>query len=84
LLQKIRLTIGRRSLLFPVPIFVFILIGRLLGKIDLVDRLVGDLQLDTSKALKELDWSPPFTVDQGIKSTVNFYLEGDKKHDTYF
>jgi UDP-glucose 4-epimerase len=46
----------------------------LTGKSAVVDRLIGDLQIDSSDAKKYLDWSAPYTVEQGIKATVDDFL----------
>jgi nucleoside-diphosphate-sugar epimerase len=74
LLTLIRQAMNKSSLLLPVPVFLFNLVGRLTGKSAVVDRLVGDLQVDSGDAKKYLDWSAPYTVEQGIKATVDDFL----------
>jgi UDP-glucose 4-epimerase len=74
LLTLIRQTMNKSSLLLPIPVYLFNLIGRLTGKADVVDRLIGNLQVDSSDAKKHLDWSAPYTVKQGIKATVDDFL----------
>jgi UDP-glucose 4-epimerase len=74
LLTSIRQAMNKSSLLLPVPVFLFNLVGRLTGKSAVVDRLIGDLQVDSSDAKKYLDWSAPYTVEQGIKATVDDFL----------
>lgn len=70
LITYIRQALGRAAWLVPVPVSLFKLAGKLTGKTGVVDRLVGDLQVDSSKARNLLDWQPPFTVQQGIEQTV--------------
>lgn len=70
LITYIRKAMGKSPLLLPVPVGLFKLAGKLTGKSGVVDRLVGDLQVDSSKARELLDWTPPFTVEQGIAATV--------------
>jgi len=70
LVRTIRNVMNRPSWLLPVPVWVFKLAGRLTGKTAMVDRLVGDLQVDSSKAQQLLGWTPPYTVEQGMKATV--------------
>ena len=53
--------------------------GLILRKKDMVDRLVGDLQVDSNKAMTLLDWKPPYTVEQGIQATVDSFLDDNKK-----
>ncbi|MFT4906434.1 MAG: UDP-glucose 4-epimerase [Oleispira sp.] len=74
LLTLIRQAMNKSSLLLPIPVFLFNLMGRLTGKAAVVDRLVGNLQVDSSDAKKYLDWSAPYTVEQGIKATVDDFL----------
>jgi nucleoside-diphosphate-sugar epimerase len=73
LIINIRNAFGRSSRLLPIPVLLFNIVGVLLGKQAMLDRLVGDLQIDSSKARKLLSWIPPFTIKQGIAVTVNDY-----------
>jgi nucleoside-diphosphate-sugar epimerase len=74
LLIIIRKAMHKSPLLLPVPMGLFRLLGKLLGKSEVVDRLIGDLQVDSSDAKKYLDWSAPYSVEQGIKATVDDFL----------
>lgn len=74
LMMMIRRAMNKSPLLLPVPMGLFRLIGRLSGKTAVVDRLVGNLQVDCSDAKKCLGWSAPYTVEQGIKATVDDFL----------
>ena len=47
--------------------------GRLFGKSTKIERLVGSLQVDSSKLRHELNWHPPFTMQQGLKATAESY-----------
>lgn len=78
LVTYIRLCLGRSPRLLPVPVGLFKLAGALTGKRGMVDRLVGDLQVDSSKARTLLEWVPPFTVEQGIAATVADFMSKDK------
>lgn len=74
LITCIRKAMGKSSLLLPVPIIFFKLVGKLTGKSGVIDRLVGELQVDSSKACELLGWTPPKSVEQGIAATVlDFY-----------
>jgi len=74
LLGLIRKAMNKSALLIPVPSFLFKLLGKITGKTAIVDRLVGNLQVDSSNAKTLLGWQPPYTVDQGIKATVDDFL----------
>lgn len=78
LLTMMRSAMGRSACLVPVPLELFKLAGALTGKRGMVDRLVGDLQVDSSKARTLLEWVPPFTVEQGIAATVADFMSKDK------
>lgn len=76
LLTLIRRAMGRGPGLLPVPAGLFRLAGRMTGKQLLVDRLVGDLQVDTRKACEMLGWQAPFSVEEGIAKTVTSLATG--------
>lgn len=58
---------GKMNLALPVPTFCFKVAGKLLGKRDMVDRLVGSLQLDIEHTKLTLSWKPPYSVEHGFK-----------------
>jgi len=78
LVTYIRLCLGRSPRLLPVPVGLFKLAGALTGKRGIVDRLVGDLQVDSSKVRTLLGWVPPYTVEQGIAATLANFMSKDK------
>lgn len=57
---------GKVNLSLPVPVWCFKLAGKLFKKEDVVDRLVGSLQLDIEHTKKTLDWVPPYSVEHGF------------------
>lgn len=75
LLGLIRKAMNQPALLIPVPSFLFKLVGKITGKTAVIDRLVGNLQVDSSDAKTLLGWQPPYTVEQGIKATVDEFLK---------
>ena len=75
LITHIRSALGRSALLLPVPLFMFKLVAALTGKRAVVDRLIGDLQVDSSKARDLLNWTPPYSVKQGIAATVADFIK---------
>lgn len=58
---------GKRNLALPVPVWCFKLVGKLLNKQDVVDRLTGSLQVDIEHTKKTLNWQPPYSVEHGFK-----------------
>jgi nucleoside-diphosphate-sugar epimerase len=43
--------------------------GEIIGKERGVDRVLGSLNVDRSKIRQELDWIPPYTLDEGLAIT---------------
>lgn len=58
---------NKKNLALPVPVWCFKLVGKLLNKKDVIDRLTGSLQLDISHTKNTLDWKPPYSVEHGFK-----------------
>ncbi len=67
LLQTLASAQGAPSRLLPVPSSWLRGAMRMVGKGDMAQRLLGDLQVDSSKARELLGWTPPFRFEAGIK-----------------
>lgn len=76
LLRGIGAAMGRPARLFAAPPGVLRGIGRALGKGEEVSRMIESLRLDCSGFKQELQWNPPFTVEQGLKDTADWYARG--------
>jgi UDP-glucose 4-epimerase len=59
--------------LLPVPGAVLSLLGQVTGKAAEIERLVGTLQVDLADSHEILGWSPPQTVDQGLRETADWF-----------
>lgn len=70
LLRRTAQAMGKKALLLPVPASVLELGASLLGKRAVAQRLCGSLQVDIEKTRRLLGWSPPLTLDQGLKKAV--------------
>lgn len=66
--------------LFPVPLSFMQLAGKLTGKSGAVNRLTGTLTVDSSKIRSDLGWHPPFTMDEGLRETAEWFnsTNGDR------
>jgi nucleoside-diphosphate-sugar epimerase len=71
LLRQLGMAMGHPAHLFPCPQELLKLAGRLTGKSDQIERLLGSLQVDSNKICRELDWMPPYTLDQGLRATAD-------------
>ncbi|HWT39003.1 MAG TPA: NAD-dependent epimerase/dehydratase family protein, partial [Paraburkholderia sp.] len=65
--------LGKPARLLPVPAAWLSLAGRLTGRSAQVDRLIGSLQVDTSRIRDVLGWQPPFSTDEGLSATADWY-----------
>lgn len=73
LVRIIASAMGIKPRLIPLSLFLLRVFGRLTGKIELVRRLIDSLSINSDKIRRELDWKPPFTIEQGICETVKWY-----------
>ena len=67
LLRRIGQAMNRPARLFPVPPSLLQLGARMLGKGAVAQRLLGNLQVDISHTRNTLNWSPPISVDEGLR-----------------
>ena len=74
LLEKLAAQLGSKLCAWPFPVALLHGAGKLLGKSAMVNRLTGSLIVDTRKVRQQLEWTPPFTLDEGLRDTVQWYL----------
>lgn len=60
--------------LFSFPQWMLRVAATLTGRNAVLDRLTASLQIDSSSVRKELRWTPPFAVQEGLRDTVNWFL----------
>ena len=70
LLRRMAVALGVPSRLIPVPLCVLNLSAKLLGKADVAQRLLGNLQVDITKNKTLLGWQPPLGVDEGLRLAI--------------
>lgn len=75
LLDRMALALGRPSKLIGVPPALIIIGANLVGRADIAQRLCGSLQADIKKTKDLLGWSPPVSVDEGLRQTVVNFLK---------
>ena len=75
LLRQLGAAMGHPARLLPCPPSLLKLGGRMLGKANQIDRLLGSLQVDSSKIRRELGWQPPFTLQEGLRLTAKFCVQ---------
>ena len=70
LLRRIASAMGRPSRLIPIHSSILKAGASLLGKKEMAQRLLGSLQVDIEKTRRLLNWSPPISVDEGLRRAV--------------
>lgn len=53
----------------PFPTKLMRILARSLGRADVAERLLGDLEVD-SQHLNALGWSPPYSTNEGVRRTL--------------
>lgn len=71
LIRGIAHAVGAKPRLLRVPVWALRAVASLLGKRDAMQRLCGDLQVDIDKARRLLGWSPPVSVDEGLRRALS-------------
>lgn len=61
--------------LFPVPTSWLRFAGRLTGRTAQVERLIGELQVDSRHIREALGWTPPYAVEEGLQRTADWYRD---------
>lgn len=74
LIRKISVCMQKKNYLIPVPSGLMRIMGGLVGKQEITDRLFGSLQVDNSKARRLLDWRPVISMEEQLVKTVQAYL----------
>ncbi len=67
--------LGKPARMIPVPLWCYWLGGILLGKKQVVRRLLGSLQVDIAHTKTTLNWSPPYSLEFGFCQSAQSLLE---------
>lgn len=70
LLRRMGAALGHPARLFYMPPSVLKLGAQVVNKPGIYQRLCGSLQLDITKTRRLLGWTPPVSVDEGIRCTA--------------
>lgn len=73
LITRLSRECGISCRLLPFPPAGLRLLGKLVGKAAEVARLLDSLQIDSSRIRKQLGWTPPYSVDQGLAHTADWF-----------
>jgi UDP-glucose 4-epimerase len=75
LLQRLGVALGAPARLLPIPEGWLRWSAKLTGQGALSQRLLDNLQVDMTKTTELLGWNPPFTIDEGLRKTVEGFVK---------
>lgn len=79
LMQRLIIHLGAKTWLVPIPPRVLVSLAGMLGRRATAQRLFGSLQVNINKTHELLEWRPPASLNDGLKSTAKHFLESRKK-----
>ena len=78
LIRKIAAAMGVRARLLRCPLPVLLALSTMAGKSGEMKRMVESLSVDCSHIKMQLQWAPPFTLEQGLGDTMRWFLDTRK------
>jgi len=72
---------GKTILEVPVPVPVVRMLGRLVGMGGEADRLTRSLTTQGAQLTDELGWRAPFSIQEGLAATVQWFVEHESNHE---
>ena len=79
LVRKTATLLGRTARIFPFPLPLLRLLSKLGGKFNALNKLIVSLSMDISKIRTELDWTPPYSMEEGLVDTAQWYRQTYKE-----
>lgn len=70
LIRRLAKAMNRPARLLPIPPVLLTALARLFGRHKELSRLLGSLTIDTSVIRRELNWTLPYTLDEGLSMTA--------------
>ena len=75
LIREMAQAFGRKASLISIPPRLIESLAALLGKRAAAQRLLGDLTVSPQALREELEWTPPFSMQAGMKETADWYMQ---------
>jgi nucleoside-diphosphate-sugar epimerase len=73
LVDLIAQSLERNSRAFNFPPGLLRAVATLLGRAEQMDRLFGSLRVNDEKLRRELGWTAPYSLEQGLRATADWY-----------
>ena len=74
LVHKIGSMLGKPPRLFPFSLTLLRLLAKVVRQTEALGRLLDSFAVDITKIRRELNWTPPFTLEEGMAQTAKWYL----------
>lgn len=75
LIHMISAGMEKQSRLLPCPTGILVVLAKLIGKSSEIERLISSLSIDCSKIRTTLGWKPPFSMEEGIRETIDWFAK---------
>jgi len=73
LIKKIAHHMEKNTTLFHCPVTLLKFLAGMVGRESVINRITDSLLVDSSRFRRELNWTPPCSLDEGIRETVSWY-----------
>jgi nucleoside-diphosphate-sugar epimerase len=73
LIRVLAKAMNRPCLLFPAPYDWLLLLAKAIGRASALEKLCGDLQVDSSFARNTLNWTQPISQGQGLAEVGRWF-----------
>lgn len=70
LVRQLARAMHRPARLLPIPVSWLRMAGKAVGRQAQIERLTGSLQVNIGHTRQILGWTPPWTVEQGLRAAV--------------
>lgn len=74
LISRLATLMGRKNPNFPFPLSLLRFLGSATGKSASIGRLTESLTVDIAKIRSRLGWAPPYSLNEGLEKTVEWFL----------
>lgn len=74
LIIKLKNLFNSRTFLFSLNQSFLMFLFKLINKKDMLQRLTDSLSISSSECFEDLNFVPPYTMDEGLKETVDWFL----------
>ena len=79
LIRKISAALGKKPRILNFPLSLVRVAGALIGKSSVLQRLIRSLTVDSNHIKTHLGWQPPFSMEDGLKETADWFVRDISK-----